>query len=305
MPSEAWESLPPHLKQQMYWLAARMTAHRMNLGMLPPVDQLRVLGEAILRPSSVARKRIPRSSSPMPATAQSSVSASTQPAHTLHTVPQSSASTTWTDARLTSCLVVDEMPRSTRLDNVYDKWKRDPEFKHLRDNANFVPGDGKWPNPDVILIGEAPGADEDRLLRPFSGRSGNMLDGMLWEAGLKRADCFITNVVKWRPPKNRTPTILEVENSIPYLRRELMVTMPTGGIVITLGAVPLSVVDQDLRIGKVHGQPFTRGLWTFVPMYHPAFILRQWQKRREEYKSDWNKIKELIASDAADNKQAS
>lgn len=296
MPSEAWENLPVELKQQMHWLAARMTAGRMNMGLIKPTDQLTELALATLKPSSVARKRILASPKWMRETAHHSATTVGTQEQVLGTVLRLSASTTSSDARLTQSLVVDDMPRATRLENVYRKWQDDEEFAHLKEHANFVPGDGPWPNPRAIIIGEAPGQEEDKHLRPFCGRSGNMLDGMMWDGGLKRADCFVTNVVKWRPPRNRTPTLDEVEFSIPYLRRELMVVMPEGGLVILLGQVPLSVVDQDLRVGAAHGKPFTRGNWTFLPMYHPAFILRQWKRRREEYRADWAKVKKLKAA---------
>jgi uracil-DNA glycosylase family 4 len=181
------------------------------------------------------------------------------------------------------------------LDNVYNKWKSDEDFHHLKDGANFVPGDGPWPNPAAVLIGEAPGKHEDKLLKPFVGQSGNLLDNSMWDAGLKRPEVFITNVVKWRPINNRTPTKEEIEDSIPHLRKELMVVLPDGGLVVLLGAVPLYVVDPDLRVGKVHGEPFTRGKWTFVPMYHPSYIL-QGRAPRDVYKKDWAKIKELRAA---------
>jgi uracil-DNA glycosylase len=217
---------------------------------------------------------------------------------TQHTVEQWRATTTRKSVQSTgSVLVVDPMPRPDKLERLYRKLRDDEEFKHLSETANFVPGDGTWPAPTAMLIGEAPGAHEDKLCKPFVGRSGNFLDNCMWDAGLKRADCFITNVVKWRPPANRTPTALEIELSIPYLRKEVTTVLPDGGIIVLLGAVPLNMVDPDRRIGKCHGEPFTNGKWTFIPMYHPSFVMRPTSPfGRADYMKDWAKIKELRAA---------
>lgn len=192
-------------------------------------------------------------------------------------------------------LVVEEMPRPTKLDNLYAAIKADKDFKHLAASANFVPGEGHWPGPAAMLIGEAPGAHEDKLRRPFVGQSGNYLDNSMWDGGLKRSECFITNVVKWRPPRNRTPTQEEIELAVPYLRKEVVTVLPEGGVVVLLGSVPLAVVDPELRITKCHGEAFVHGKWTFVPMYHPSYVM-QGRAPRDVYRADWRKIKELRAA---------
>lgn len=287
MPSEAWSLLTPEQKQEMEWLAARISAHYMRRGqVVTPQQQAAMrreqLGLSTLAPSSIARGRhIADITSPQMAT----VSPPTAP-----TMAASAPS-----IALQDCLVVDDMPRPSRLDRIYWKIMDDPEFKHLRDFAEFVPGDGPWPNPKAMLIGEAPGADEDRLKRPFVGRCGNFLDGKMWEAGLKRSDVFVTNVVKFRPPKNRTPTQEEIENAIPHLRREVVTVLPEGGVIILLGAVPLNVVDQTLRISQVRGKVVERGKWMFVPMYHPSYVMRKRKEVLEQYTADWKLIKELVS----------
>jgi uracil-DNA glycosylase family 4 len=280
MPSEAWELLTDRQKQEMYWLTARMMRDRLDGAQ--PRDHLRTLAQEVLKPGSRVLTQHAATGSTVPRVTAAPWSARTTPADAQSTEFQ---------------LVVNLMPRADKLERLYRKLQGDAEFKHLSNVSNFVPGDGRWPDPAAMLIGEAPGAHEDRLQRPFCGRSGNMLDGMLWDAGLKRPDCFVTNVVKWRPPGNRTPTRVEIEYAIPYLRKEVVTVLPDGGLVILLGSVPLSVVDPDLRVSKVHGESFIRGKWTFVPMYHPAYIIRQSSTvTRDEYKADWLKVKELRAA---------
>jgi uracil-DNA glycosylase family 4 len=274
-PSPAWEMLTGRQQQEMEWLVARMNMGRMRSATPPPSSS---------HDSTVRKQDFPAPGRPV----------GTGSMETPSTAAPCSAGTTSTSAPST-VLVVDPMPRPDRLDRLYLKVKQDPEFAHLA-GGNFVPGDGKWPGPAAMLIGEAPGVHEDRLGRPFVGKSGNFLDNCLWDGGLKRADCFITNVVKWRPPANRTPTMMEIEAAIPHLRKEVVTVLPEGGLVILLGAVPLNVVDQGRRISKCHGEPFSSGSWTFVPMYHPAFIMRGMDTRRDAYRAEWQKIKELHAA---------
>lgn len=281
MSRKAWEALDWEAQQAMLWLEARLMA-RDIIEQRTKKTRLRELELATLKPSTLSRKGI----------------ADTSTTAAQGTAPKCHAGTTSTNASTAGLrlqLVEETMPRLTKLDWVYRKLKEDPDFKHLRDYANFVPGDGPYPDPAAILIGEAPGAHEDKLGRPFVGQSGNMLEGMMWDAGLKRADCFITNVVKWRPPGNRTPTNAEVEYAIPYLRSELMAVMPNGGLVILLGSVALSVADQERRVMSCHGEPFSRGSWTFMPMAHPSYVL-QGRMSRDVYRADWRKIKELTAA---------
>ena len=82
------------------------------------------------------------------------------------------------------------------------------------------------PSAEVMIIGEAPGGDEDRIGEPFVGRSGHLLYKMLTAVGLKREDCYITNVLPWRPPGNRTPTDSEVAVCLPFLRRQIELVKP-------------------------------------------------------------------------------
>ena len=135
-----------------------------------------------------------------------------------------------------------------------------------------VPGEGPSPS-SVMLVGEAPGQEEDLEGRPFVGAAGKLLDRMLAAVGLKRSEIYITNVVKCRPPGNRTPEREELEACRPYLARQIRLVKPRA--ILALGAVAarsLLLTEEPLsRIrGKVH---HLEGI-PVVPTYHPAYLLR-------------------------------
>ena len=136
---------------------------------------------------------------------------------------------------------------------------------------NIVPGEGS-PTADVVLIGEAPGRMEDEQGRPFVGRSGQLLDELLAAAGLERADVFITNVVKARPPGNRDPKAAEVAHHRPWLERQLALIRPA--VVIPVGRHALAHFAPGRKITEVHGSVLTAGDRRLVPWLHPAAALR-------------------------------
>src|SRR3954462_4088885 len=128
----------------------------------------------------------------------------------------------------------------------------------------MVPGEGN-PVADVMFVGEAPGATEDELGRPFVGRAGKLLDELLAEAGLARGEVWITNVVKARPPKNRDPKAPEIAHWMPVLERELAILEPR--FVVPLGRHALKHFAPAAKIGEVHGTLVGERLF---PLYHPA-----------------------------------
>jgi uracil-DNA glycosylase family 4 len=137
--------------------------------------------------------------------------------------------------------------------------------------THLVPGEGD-PDAALMLVGEAPGAREDELGRPFVGRSGELLDLLLAAAGLARPDVFITNVVKARPPANRDPRPAEVAHHMPWLERQLELVRPA--LVVTLGRHALAHFAPGVRVTVVHGAPLAVGGRTLVPWFHPAAALR-------------------------------
>ena len=148
---------------------------------------------------------------------------------------------------------------------------RCPELASTR--TQTVPGVGN-PHPQLMFLGEAPGADEDRQGEPFVGRAGQLLTLMI-ENGmkLKRADVFIGNVLKCRPPGNRTPAPEEAANCRGYLDRQIAILKPQ--FICCLGAVAAqNLLGTDRAIGKLRGQLFDYRGAKVVCTYHPAYLLR-------------------------------
>ena len=144
-------------------------------------------------------------------------------------------------------------------------------FEPCETCTNFVPGEGPAPAA-VMVVGEAPGANEDKQGRPFVGRAGRLLDELLVAAGLEREDVFITNVLKARPPNNRDPKASEVAHSMPWLEAQLALVKPR--LLIPLGRHALAHFAPGEKISEVHGTTVIALERTLFPMYHPAAALR-------------------------------
>ena len=143
--------------------------------------------------------------------------------------------------------------------------------------SNYVPGIGPIPS-DVMIIGEAPGSVEDRLCKPFIGPSGRQLNKVLDNlTSLQRNDIYVTNVVKHRPPKNRTPKVSEVKAYLPLLHEEVKRVSPK--LIITLGGVAYKVFNKSGKVTSDHGmgRRATFGEWEglLVPWLHPSFAMRK------------------------------
>jgi len=155
-------------------------------------------------------------------------------------------------------------------------------FEICEQATNIVPGEGS-DSPAVMLVGEAPGASEDKQGRPFVGRAGKFLDTLLAEAGLARAEVFITNVVKARPPGNRDPRADEVAHYLPWLEQQLALLRPR--VVIPLGRHALAHFAPGHKISEVHGELLVAGDRQLVPWLHPAAALHN-QGLRESLLQD-------------------
>jgi len=159
----------------------------------------------------------------------------------------------------------------------------------LKETAtNLVFGDGN-PMARVMLVGEAPGADEDRLGKPFVGVSGQLLDRMLAAIGLDRTSAYITNVLYWRPPGNRQPTPAETAACLPFVERHIELVAPDL-LVLVGGASAKTLLARSDGITKLRGRWFqfeSAGMPRPVPalpIYHPAFLLRQPAQKREAWR---------------------
>lgn len=144
-------------------------------------------------------------------------------------------------------------------------------FEPCETCTTFVPGEGD-PDARIVLVGEAPGATEDREGRPFCGAAGRVLDTVLEAAGLARDAVFVTNVLKARPPGNRDPKADEVAHSWPWLEAQLEAIEPD--LVVPLGRHALARFDSAAKISEVHGRRLVAGGRTLFPLYHPAAALR-------------------------------
>lgn len=134
-----------------------------------------------------------------------------------------------------------------------------------------VPGEGSA-TPALVFVGEGPGADEDASGRPFVGAAGQLLDRMIAAMGFARGEVFICNVVKCRPPGNRTPEPDEAAACMPFLEAQLAVLKPQA--ICTLGATPLRALLGLSGITRVHGQRHAWRGTPVVPTFHPAYLLR-------------------------------
>jgi DNA polymerase len=154
---------------------------------------------------------------------------------------------------------------------------------------NIVFGEGNQ-NAELMFIGEAPGAEEDATGRPFVGAAGKLLDKIIAAIGLKREDIYITNVVKCRPPNNRKPTNEEMSACEPFLFNEIEIVKPK--LIVTLGATPLaSLLNIKEGITKTRGQFYNFHGIAVMPTFHPAFLLRVPERKREV----WEDMKQVMA----------
>ena len=180
--------------------------------------------------------------------------------------------------------------------NAGDKKKKiDDVIQDLKDHKsnlqktakNLVVYDGNL-NAKVMLIGEAPGRDEDQQGIPFVGRAGQLLNKMLLAINLQREDVYITNVVNWRPPDNRTPNDEEILEFLPFLQRQIDIVKPK--FIFLLGGVAAkAILSTPLALGKLRGKWHEYkslnldGSIPTIASYHPAFLLRSPQYKKHSW----------------------
>ena len=137
---------------------------------------------------------------------------------------------------------------------------------------------------EVLLVGEGPGANEDKQGEPFVGAAGQLLDRMLAGVGLSRhKNVYIANIVKCRPPQNRDPLPEEQDVCIKYLREQVKLIRPK--IIVCLGRISaMRLIDPEFRITKMHGQFFKKGDFHICAVYHPSALLRDASKNEDMYR---------------------
>jgi uracil-DNA glycosylase family 4 len=185
--------------------------------------------------------------------------------------------------------------RRTRLVELYESL-RDHDCPLRASRTKLVFGAGNA-NADIMFVGEAPGAQEDKMGLPFVGPAGKLLEQLLGEIGLERKDVFINNVLMCRPPGNRDPLPDEVEECKPFLMKRIELIEPK--VICTLGNYATKLLTGSPRgITRVHGDPQRRELAgrtiTLYPLFHPAAALRS-TSVLDLLRADIHRLPELIA----------
>lgn len=186
------------------------------------------------------------------------------------------------------------MTKQERLDNL--------QKEHANSCAHCAPriasgeagevfGEGNA-DAGLMFVGEGPGADEDRLGRPFVGRAGQLLDKEIAAMGLQRDDVYIANVVKTRPPGNRVPTYEEAVVCKPFLEEQIQIVEPE--VIVALGATAAKYLldDLNLAITKERGHWKNHNGVAVMPTFHPAYLLRQ--VNRQAHALVWNDLKLVL-----------
>jgi uracil-DNA glycosylase family 4 len=162
----------------------------------------------------------------------------------------------------------------------------DCPLKRTATKTVFIDGN---PAAPILFVGEAPGADEDRIGRPFVGRAGQLLDRMLAAIGLDRGKVQITNVIYWRPPGNRKPTTAEIAACLPFVLRHIALAKPRV-LVLCGGTAAGALLPVSEGITRLRGRWFELAVPGLdlpvptLPMFHPAFLLRTPERKREAWR---------------------
>ncbi len=197
---------------------------------------------------------------------------------------------------LPSCSVTSATERRELLKEVYDEARVCVRCPLSRTRTQVVFGSGNA-DAGLMFVGEAPGANEDKQGLPFVGQAGKLLDKLLDEIGLARADVFVVNVIKCRPPDNRDPHPNEIESCQGYLRSQVRLIEPT--MICTLGNFATKLLRGDTTgISRVRGQEEVRTIGNravrLYPLYHPAAALYT-PSTLEALRADFERIPALLA----------
>ncbi len=162
---------------------------------------------------------------------------------------------------------------------------------HKQGRKQIVFGVGS-PNAELMFIGEAPGADEDQQGEPFVGRAGQLLNNMIKAMGIQREDVYIANIIKCRPPGNRTPERDECETCSPFLMRQIAAIKPK--VIVALGAVAAkTLLAINAPMSELRGKWYDFRETKLAVTYHPAFLLRDPRQKKEAWKDLQMVMKEL------------
>ena len=154
-----------------------------------------------------------------------------------------------------------------------------------------VPGDGNY-NANIMLIGEAPGSNEDKTGKPFAGRAGSLLDELLIRSGIERSKVYITNMLKCRPPSNRDPQLSEISACQPYL--DLQISLVDPSVIVTLGRFSFAKFFPQVTLSESRGIVRDWKGIKILPVYHPAAALYN-PSLKPKLIQDFQKITILLA----------
>ena len=168
-------------------------------------------------------------------------------------------------------------PKAKKLQELKDSISKIKNCELEKSSTNIVFSDGN-PNAKIMIIGEGPGANEDLEGVPFIGRTGELLDKMLFSINLDRDNVYISNVVNYRPPENRNPTEEEIARYLPYLVRHIEIINPQ--ILVLLGSTAFNtIIDNDKVISDARGKWIEKKIGScttsIIASFHPAFLMRQ------------------------------
>jgi DNA polymerase len=161
--------------------------------------------------------------------------------------------------------------RYERINALNNEYRKISSTKNWDLSKRLVPGEGPL-DSGIMVIGQAPGKNEDQDLKPFIGRSGNLLTGMLAKAGLDRKKLYITSVVQFFPPKNRLPTRFEVDVCRPFIKKQIEILKPK--FIILLGNIASMTLLGIGSVEKNHGRCIRKDDTEYMITFHPAAILR-------------------------------
>ena len=182
--------------------------------------------------------------------------------------------------------------RTAALETIAEEVRACTKCPLYKTRTNAVPGDGPY-NADIMFIGEGPGYNEDQKGLPFIGPSGRLLEEMLATIGLNRKQVFITNVVKCRPPENRDPLPNEMDTCVPtYLQRQIELINPK--VIVTLGRFSMGLFFPGAKITAIHGKAKWENNRAYLPMFHPAAVLRGLDSMKPPYEADFKKLPGLV-----------
>ncbi len=186
------------------------------------------------------------------------------------------------------------MSKIESLKTLHGKYLLECPCELRKSTTQSVPGDGS-PYAQIVFIGEAPGAKEDKEGRPFIGAAGKFLTEMLESIKMKREDVYITNIVKYRPPENRDPTPKEIADCAEWLSEEIKLIDPL--LIVFLGRHSMNYFFPDEKISDAHGVVLTAKhfgkMRHFLPLYHPAAALYN-GSLRETLKADFRRIPKIL-----------